>query len=326
MIVAALGLIAVGVLLSGFFAGAETGFYRVTRIRLLLDAMAGEPVARGLLAVANRPTLFVATALVGTNLANYLISLATVVVAHAWTPGHSFWIEILAPLVMAPLLFVYGELLPKYLFLHAPYRMLRKGGLLFLFCTLLFLPLSLLLGGLNWLIARLVRESPERIHLALARRELQRVLEEGHEVGILRAAQHRLAHNTFALAERSLSECMLPLADVVRARSDMRKDDVLKVGARAGLGAIPLEDPGDPRRLVGYVLVAELALAQGDELAPVRPLIEIPIQRSHLEALMEMQTSRQSLARVTDGSGRTLGLLTLGRMRDPLLRPQRAYL
>ena len=61
-----------GLLLSAFFSGAETGFYRVTRVRLLLDGLAGDPIARGLLWLTNNPALFVATALVGNNLANYL--------------------------------------------------------------------------------------------------------------------------------------------------------------------------------------------------------------------------------------------------------------
>ena len=34
----------VGLLLSAFFSGSETGFYRVTRMRLLLDGLAGDPV------------------------------------------------------------------------------------------------------------------------------------------------------------------------------------------------------------------------------------------------------------------------------------------
>ena len=69
----------VGMLLSAFFSGSETGFYRATRLRLVLDAMAGDRVARGLLFLTNHPALFVATALVGNTVASYMISLATVI-------------------------------------------------------------------------------------------------------------------------------------------------------------------------------------------------------------------------------------------------------
>ncbi len=73
-----IALFAVGLLLSAFFSGAETGFYRVTRVRIVLDALAGDRIARGLLWLTNRPYLFVATTLVGNNIANYLTSLAAV--------------------------------------------------------------------------------------------------------------------------------------------------------------------------------------------------------------------------------------------------------
>ena len=39
-------LLAVGMFLSAFFSGSETGFYRVTRVRLLLDGLGGDLVSR----------------------------------------------------------------------------------------------------------------------------------------------------------------------------------------------------------------------------------------------------------------------------------------
>ena len=36
-------LLFVGAFLSALFSGSETGFYRVTRVRLLLDGLGGDP-------------------------------------------------------------------------------------------------------------------------------------------------------------------------------------------------------------------------------------------------------------------------------------------
>ena len=74
----ALLLFVVSILLSSFFSGSETGFYRATRVRLTMDALAGSWVARGLIWLTNNPALFVATTLVGNNLANFLTSHAVV--------------------------------------------------------------------------------------------------------------------------------------------------------------------------------------------------------------------------------------------------------
>ena len=46
------------------------------RFTIALDAMGGDWIASRLLSLTNNPTLFVATTLIGNNLANYLTSYA----------------------------------------------------------------------------------------------------------------------------------------------------------------------------------------------------------------------------------------------------------
>ena len=55
----------VGLFLSAFFSGSEIAFYRATRLRLVLDALAGDRISRGLVWLTNHPSIFVATTLVG---------------------------------------------------------------------------------------------------------------------------------------------------------------------------------------------------------------------------------------------------------------------
>ncbi|NQT12842.1 MAG: DUF21 domain-containing protein, partial [Planctomycetes bacterium] len=282
MIWIALTLAAVGLFLSAFFSGSETGFYRATRMRLVLDALGGDLVARGLVWLTNHPSMFVATTLVGNNLANYLTSLSIVMAVQATLggAGHSaahggapqlLAAELIAPLLLAPLLFVYGELLPKHLFLNAPNRLLRAGGPLFLLFVPLFFPISALLWGLNRLLAHFVAEPPEQVRLTLARRELKRVLEEGHEAGILHPSQVELARGIFAVANQPVTRYVTPLSEVGRARSDMSKEEVRRLARRLGLADVPVEDSGPEPRLIGYVRVIDLSLDPSGKLGPVRP-------------------------------------------------------
>ncbi len=318
MIAFGLGLLTVGVLLSALFSGSETGFYRATKMRLALDAMAGDPVARGLHWLTNHATLFIATTLVGNNLANYLASLAIVILTQTLFPGESTVAEILAPLILAPLIFVYGELLPKNLFLHAPNRLLRLGGPLLLVFVVLFFPISAVLWGLNRILTWLVPESPELVRLKLARRELERVLEEGHEAGILHPAQRSFAQAIFHLAKRPVSTYTLPLGDVPRARANMSRDEILQLARRCRLAAVPVESVDGQRRLIGYYRVIDLRLhASGDD-ALLRPLMTIHETDSYLTALTRMHGSHESLAQVVGDSGRAVGILTAKRLHEPL--------
>jgi len=308
-----------GLFLSAFFSGMETGFYRATRAKLVLDAKGGDHVARGLVWLTNHASLFVATTLVGNNLANYLTSLAIVIGTQALIQSEGHTAELLAPLMLAPVLFVYGELLPKNLFLQAPNRLLRRGGPVFLGFLVISFPISVILWGLSRLLARLVGESPEEVRLTLARRELQKVLEEGHEAGIIHPAQWRLAGRLFAEAKQPISQFVRPLTQLPRARSGMNKEDVLGLARRYQISVVPVEAPGGDGGPVGYVRVIELGLSGSDEVGPVHRLLEIPESITHLNALTRMQTADESLAAVVDSRGEMIGIVTADALREPLL-------
>jgi CBS domain containing-hemolysin-like protein len=305
-----------GLFLSAFFSGSETGFYRATRLRLVLDAMAGDRVARGLLFLTNHPALFVATALVGNSAANYLISLATVIAVGRVFPLVPQMAEIVASLVLAPLVLVYGELLPKNLYMQAPNRLLRRGGGLFLLFVAILFPLAGLLWLLGRLLARVARTPHEPIRLVLAQRELRRILAEGHEAGILHPAQQSLAHGILAVARKPVRQFLAPPGQMALARADMGKQAVLGLAGRSHTAVIPVADASG--RLVGYVRVVDLCLHEGDDLAPIRPLPEVRDDSSHLAALMRLESSGDSLARVVNARGETVGIVTLERLREPL--------
>jgi len=313
----------IGLLLSAFFSGSETGFYRATRLRLLLDAMAGDRVARGLHWLTNHPALFVATTLVGNNTANYLTSAAIVIGTQALVTGHGHMAELIAPLLLAPILFVYGELLPKYLFLHAPNRLLRRVGPMFFGFVGLLFPVSAVLWGLNNLIERLMGHSPEQVRLTLARRELRGVLEEGHEAGLLHPAQRGLAQGIFAVANRPVVEFITPLERLPRARSDMTRSEVLQVASRYRIPVVPVESPKTPGKLIGYYRVIDLGLSRGEEIGPMRRLLDLPTHTSHVAALTQMQSAGETLAHVIDDQGETVGIVSADRLREPLFRAAR---
>jgi CBS domain containing-hemolysin-like protein len=319
MVVAMLALAALGLLLSALFSGAETGFYRATRLRLVMDALGGDAVARGLLFLTNHASLFVATALVGNSLANYLVSLATVVLLQSLAGGNAHTIEWIAPLLLAPILLVYGELLPKSLFLQAPNRLLRRFGPLLLGFVVLFSPVSTWLWAFSRLLARLLNISTDPVRLILARRELRRVLEEGHEAGILHPAQRSLAQGIFAVAGQPVGKFLVPIDSWPRVQPIMHKNDVLALAERYEAPLIPVELPELPGSLIGYVRVIDLKLSDSPALSPVRPLLEIRESSTHLAALMRLESANESLARVVNAHGETVGIVTTERLREPLL-------
>ena len=85
----------------------------------------------------NNPAIFVATTLVGNNIANYITSFA-VVLGVGTAFGSAASSELIGTVLMTPIVFVFGELLPKYLFYHAPYQLITAIRPLLLLATVLF--------------------------------------------------------------------------------------------------------------------------------------------------------------------------------------------
>ena len=321
MIGISMALLLVGIFLSAFFSGNETGLYRASRVRLVMDGLDGDWVSRYLLKLANNPTLFVATTLVGNNVANYLTSLAIVLLTRTVYLNDSGLAEVMAPILFAPFLFVYGELLPKHLFYNAPNRLLRRGGVLFLGFTLIFTPVAVILWGLARLLETILGKSPDKVRLMLARQELQEVLVEGQQAGILHPTQRHLGQNFFLVASNPVRTVCTPLAKTLPIALGTKNSVAIRHARKHQLADIPICQ-ASRSNILGYVRTIDLLLANdpNKEIKTVLPMTEIPDGEVFGEAVLRMQTNRETIARVVRKEGQTIGLLSIDQLTDPLLK------
>ena len=315
-----LALWVVGIFFSAFFSGSETGFYRVNRVRLAMDTQDGGWNLRGLLWLTNNPAMFVATSLVGNNLANYCTSMAMVLGTQRIVGDGSWLTELSVTVLLSPILFVYGELLPKHLFFSAPNRMLRLSSRLFLFFTVVFAPASALLWGLARLLQSFIGQAPERMRSSLARKELQKVLEEGHEVGLLRPTQRRLAQSMFAVAGWPAMRFAVPIGRLPSVRLGAKREEAQRLAERHQLPFVLVMEPNG-RRLMGYVKTLDLYKPHG-AVDYYRPLVTLSNNASLLSALIELKSRGEMVARLNAPDQRTIGLITTRRLTELLMQPQ----
>jgi putative hemolysin len=228
--------------------------------------------------------------------------------------------ELIATLVVAPVLFIYGELLPKYIFYHAPNRLLRWTSPLFFLSAIIFLPLSVVVWAFNQVLAKVLGHSPQRVQMALARRELQDVFEEGHDVGILQRSQRALAQTLLTMAGQPVVSFSLPLAKVAKVPRTAKRKEALRVARRKRASTLLVEDAASPGALAGYVRVIDLYLSESDGIEQIIPLAEIAHTETHIEALVRMETDGVTVARVVGPGGETQGIVSTQRLVDPLLQ------
>ena len=144
----AAALFVAGIYLSSLFSGAETAFYRISTLRLGFHAAAGRRRSARLLTFAQRPARFVATLLVGNNVANYLTTAAVgVAVGAVAGKGGGGAAEVVATWLISPVVFVCGELLPKRLCYLAPSHFLGRQSSFLLAIFRLAAPVAVPLAG-----------------------------------------------------------------------------------------------------------------------------------------------------------------------------------
>ena len=259
-----LGLLTAGIYLSAFFSGSETGFYRVSRVRLAMDARTGDRASRWLFWFVNHPSWFVATALVGNNVANYMTSLAVVLAVGSWSAGEGHRMELLGTVLVAPMVFVLGELLPKRLYYDAPNRLLRRTTPQFVLFAIVLSPVSALLAGMSSLLGRLAGRAPEWEGTVLGRSHLERLLHEGHEEGLLLQSQRQLIRGVFDTVARPVTECMTPINRIVGVLEDADSRSVRRLAQRHQMANVPVRAARGSQEWVGYVNVAQFTLRGGE--------------------------------------------------------------
>lgn len=304
MILFAILLFFFGVVLSAFFSGSETGMYRVSRTRLVLDSLDGSRKARAMIWILNRPVLFVATALVGNNLANFLTSFA-IVMAIGSLFSHSSAAELIGPILMTPFVFVFGELLPKHWFFQAPYRLLKLVQPMILLATVLFLPVSILLGMLALALGALTGQTPFKMRVAMARGELAQLFRAGEEAGILHSGQRSLAGQLFDVGNELAVSFAVPLDRLATVDLPIDKKATAAAARRQNH---PIVLVRRKKRVVGYLRYSELATGNGH--VEIRPVIRVSLSDRHLPTLLKLYDAASEVALLCDDNGDVRSVVT----------------
>ncbi len=319
-------LFLMGLRLSAFFSGAETGFYRLSLPRLGIDAQSGDRTAMELLWFANRPSNFVATTLVGNNLANYLVTLAVTHGAVMAFGEDSEWAEVVATLLISPVVFLFGELLPKYVYYRAPLARMRLQIRWFSAFYLAALPASMPLVLLTRLVERLAGQQNRSQELLPGRGRFLQMISYGHHEGLLSQAQSTLATGVLAIASQSVVESMTPAHRVLGLPESAGREEILAFARRFGMPVVALcaatdQSSPDAPQWTSYVRVSELQVRM-DPVADVRrPMPTLGRTATKLEALAVMHEHAAVYASVVDEAGRVLGAVSQRSLVEQLFRP-----
>ena len=310
----------VGMRLSAFFNGAESGFYRVSFLRLSIDAHSGDRVARTLMWFVQNPAYFVSTSLVGNNIGHYVITLAIGLGADVLIGSESVLVEVATTLLFTPVIFAFAELMPKSLYLRAPTQLLRRDARWFKLCYQVFLPVTIPLVWLTRLLERLSNSETSQMEHVLGRHRLIQVLDKGQEHGLLTNEQGQLIHGLLHDANRRATEVMTPIDRVLGLDENASRAELLDFARAHGLTHVPIRRRGTGGEWFGYVRASDLVVSAKSVTGLIQPSPEIAFDATRLMALQALRESGHAIGAVFD-NGKIVGLVAQRALLEQFMHP-----
>ncbi len=322
------------VILNGLFVVAEFAIIGVRPSRIEQMAIDGNRVARGVFTILEsneKQNRYIATAQLGITIASLGLGMyGEPQIAHfieaylAQYLGldiHDTLITTTGYLIALSLLtylhIVVGEMVPKSLALAAPDRaVLTIAQPMRLMQTIFSWPVRLLNGIGNGLL-HVFRIPPAEGHARLhSPEELELIVSESVEGGLISKSEEEIIRNIFDFAERYVHQVMTPRNKVEAVPQDITLPDLLQQMADSHYSRLPVYQE-DLDHIVGILHVKDLVRYQArtkgtfDIRLLLRPVPVVPENYPADKLLSIFKRRRTHFAIVLDEFGGTAGIVTL---------------
>lgn len=308
-------------LLTALLAGLETGLYSLERVRLEVSAEKGDRAAARLLRIVASPATAICALLLATNVAQYSLAWFADRIVHEVAPDSGvFARKILDTALLGPVLFVFGDLLPKNVFMRAPGGLMKAFEPMLSVVRMLFLPVAaplVKLAGKG--VAGASAVEPASI---FDRGGIHFLLTVDDEAAQLTESQRALAERVLLLRSMRVQDRMIPLKRTSAVSSGSTAPEVVAEGARGGHSRLPVFSP-DRSHFLGYVNVIDAATTGGvfELERHLHELPSVPCDLPVTTALYRLQRAGRPIASVSSPDGRAiLGIIAVSDIVSALFK------
>ena len=308
-----LSLLAVLLVLSGFFSGSEASIFSLTSLHLHKMKEEKIPFSASVRKLLKRPRRLLVTIIAGNESINVAIAALTTSIFIYIFGAEGKWMAIAAATIT---LIIFGEAIPKTFAVTHPIR----------FSSAVALPLTLFSGLLRPMVWSLEKISDLSVSLfgrqtpagekGLTEDAFKALVDAGHKEGALEESQKDLIHRVFELTDTKVSDIMIPRVDMFCLPISMNIQEVEREIIKARASRIPVYGT-DRDDIVGILHAKHLlaGIAGGRRDVNWHHLLKkpffVPLEKRADEMLRDFQTRRLQMAMVVDEYGGVAGLVTL---------------
>ncbi len=313
------------ILLNGFFAMSEIALVASRKTRLQNLAQQGDKAAAKALQLGEDPTAFLSAVQIGITSIGVLNG---IVGEAALSPPLSAWLQSLGMeaqvanplatgLMVVSITFfsiVLGELVPKRIGQISPETIARFVARPMAWLAILTKPFVMLLSGSTVLLLNLlgVRESGAA---SVTQEDIQMLLTEGSDAGVIEQQEHQMLRNVFRLDDRQIASLMVPRNDIVYFDVDKSVEENLSQVKAHRFSRFPVVK-GNWENVLGIINTSQLLdqLLRGEQpdlQASLKAPVFVPESLTGMELLDNFKNSGGQMVFVIDEYGQIQGIVTL---------------
>ncbi len=294
-------------LLEGFFSGSEIGVVSADPMELRRQAANGSKGARLALKMLEKPEWLLSTTLVGTNIAVVTnTTMATALMIQLFGDSGSW----LAVAVVAPLIWVFGEIVPKSVFQQRASSITPVAVFALKGFSYLFFPILLVFSWLTRLLAKLAGK-PQDSPFTL-REEISFMMEMPAEDGDIQPVEQSMIRRIFEFSEKTVEEAFVPLIDVVAVENGGNCGQAMRIASETSHVRLPVyEERID--QVIGVLHTLDLLGRDPEQPLSdyVRPVLYVPGSKRIRDLLLELRETNNVVAVVVDEFGGAEGIITV---------------
>ena len=194
-----------------FFSGSEIAVVSADRMKLRHDAAKGSRGAKVALKMLQNPEWLLSTTLAGTNISVVAnTTLATALVIQMLGEQYS-WVAVV---LVAPLISVFGEIVPKSIFQQRADVITPYAILILRVASIVFYPILIVFTALARLLTRIFGDGEKRNPFTL-REEIMAMMGMASSETDIEPSEQSLIRRVFDFGETAAADIMVPLIDVI---------------------------------------------------------------------------------------------------------------
>jgi len=318
-------IIILSLLFSAFFSGMEIAFFSANKIHIEIEKKQEGFLAKVLTRLTKKPSKFIATMLIGNNVALVIYGLFMGELLMEWfgsfNPSNTFFIALLTDfslltqtIISTFVILITAEFLPKVLFQIYANKLIKLFAIpAYIFYVLFSLVSDFVIAVSDFILKYVFRTSGDEVQLAFSKIELgdyiseqMETVQEEDDVD----SEIQIFQNALEFSAVKAREVMVPRTEIMAVEMHETPKNLAKIFTETGFSKILVyKDTVDD--IIGYVHSYELFKKPKTIKSILLPVEFVPETMLIQDILNILIKKRKSMAVVLDEYGGTSGLMTV---------------